>query len=361
MKSYERILNEDMNPFTLTFGVLPEQFIKRDEIKDKVLRIFNSSRNEQNVFILTGVRGSGKTVMLNNIKKEFEDLDDWIVLNVNPELNILEGIAAKLYERGAIKKYFVKPSFNFSFKGFGFSLEGDTPIKDIETLLEKMLSIIKGKGKRVLVTIDEIANTKNIKIFSHTFKNLTNDGMPIYLLATGLNENVYSLQNDKTLTFIYRARKIEIGPLNLSAISRSYMNVLGLKEDVAYKCATLTEGYASAYQILGAILFDTGKKDVDDGVISEFDDILETINYEKLWEDISMKEKQFLNGFQSRKDNKASLIIEKSGITKESYSKYRDRLIKRGVIKSDSYGYLSFALPRLFEFVQRKKLFDSLF
>ena len=348
------------NPFTLSFGVMPEKFIRREDIISEVMNGFINKENDSNVYILTGVRGSGKTVMLNYIKNQFAEFNDWIVLNINPEMNILESIASKLYEKGSLKKYFIKPSFNFSFKGIGFSLEGNTPVKNIETLLEKMMTIIKEKNKNVLISIDEISNNNNIKIFSHTFKNMVNDNLPIYLLATGLNENVYNLENEKTLTFIYRAKKILVKNLNLNSIAKSYIEVLNLSEKEAIKCSNLTEGYASAYQILGSILYREKKKEIDDELLSEFDSILEDINYDKLWDDLSLTDKQFLYGFISQKDNKAKSIIDNSMIKKDSYSKYRERLIKKGIIKSNSYGYLSLTLPRLFEFIQRKKLYDSI-
>lgn len=345
------------NPFTLTFGVQPDQFISREGIVSQVLSGFAMEKNDSHVYILKGVRGAGKTVMLGYLRKQFDQRDGWIVININPEMDILESIASKLYEKGNAKHYFLKKSFNFSFHGFGFSIEGDVPVKNVETLLEKMLDIIKKQGKKVLVTIDEISNSENVKVFSHTFKNLVIDDFPIYLLATGLNENVQDLQNGETLTFIYRAPKIEVGSLNLYAISKSYQETLGLSEPIANKCAALTEGYASAYQILGSILYDTGKKDVDDEVLFRFDKILEEINYDKMWSELTATERKFLFGFSGQKGNKAKSIIENSGISKTSYSQYRDRLLRLGIVISDSYGYLSLTLPRLYTFIQRKKAF----
>lgn len=348
------------NPFTLTFGVMPEKFIRREEIISTVMAGFVDGENDSNTYILTGVRGSGKTVMLNYLRKQFGDLEDWIVLSINPEMDILESIASKLYEKGSLKKYFVKSSFNFSFKGFGFSIEGDVPVKNIETLLEKMMTVIKQKKKKVLVAMDEISNSSNVKVFSHTFKNMVNDGLPIYLLATGLTENVNCLENEKTLTFIYRAKKILVKSLSLTSIAQSYKESLGLDDTLAMKCASLTEGYASAYQILGSILYRSGNKQIDDNLLAEYDSMLEEINYNKLWEDLSKVDKKFLYGFTSQKDNRALSIIEKSKLNKDYYPRYRERLIKRGIVKSDSYGYLSLTLPRLFEFIQRKKIYDSI-
>ena len=348
------------NPFGLSLGILPENFIRREEIIATVMDGFVDEENDAKMYILTGVRGSGKTVMLNYLKKQFEAMDDWLVLTINPEMDILESIASKLYEKGSLKRYFLKTSFNFSFHGIGFSIEGNTPLKNIETLLEKMMEIIKNKKKKVLIAIDEISNSDNIKVFSHTFKNMVNNGLPIYLLATGLYENVYHMSNEKTLTFIYRAKKIHVDSLNLTSIAQSYKETLQLDDVFAKKCAALTEGYASAYQILGSILFKTKAKKIDDDLLSQFDSYLEEINYEKLWEDLSLMDKEFLYGFIAQKNNKAAVVIQNSKIAKTSYSRYRDRLMKKGIIRSDSYGYLSLTLPRLYEYIQRRKIYDEI-
>ena len=348
------------NPFGLSLGILPENFIRREEIIATVMDGFVDEENDAKMYILTGVRGSGKTVMLNYLKKQFEAMDDWLVLTINPEMDILESIASKLYEKGSMKRYFLKTSFNFSFHGIGFSIEGNTPLKNIETLLEKMMEIIKDKKKKVLIAIDEISNSDNIKVFSHTFKNMVNNGLPIYLLATGLYENVYHMSNEKTLTFIYRAKKIHVDSLNLTSIAQSYKEALQLDNVFAKKCAALTEGYASAYQILGSILFKTKAKKIDDDLLSQFDSYLEEINYEKLWEDLSLMDKEFLYGFIAQKNNKAAVVIQNSKIAKTSYSRYRDRLMKKGIIRSDSYGYLSLTLPRLYEYIQRRKIYDEI-
>lgn len=362
MKSYEIIRLEDveMNPFTLSFGVLPQQFVSRDEIIDLIETDFNNEFSESNIYIFTGLRGVGKTVMLNRVRKDFIEDNNWIVININPELNVLEELASKLFEKGKMNKYFLKKSFSFSFKGISFEIEGSVPISNIETLIEKMLTIIKEKKKKVLITIDEISNNQNIKAFCQTFKNLIMDEYPIYLLGTGLYENIYDLENEKTLTFLYRAKKIEIKALNMTSIARVYKKVLGLEEEVSLKAASLTKGYASAFQILGSILYRQEKKEIDDEVLIEFDRILEDINYGKLWSELSMKEKEFLYGFNSNKENRAIDIISRSSFKQNCFSKYRERLLRKGIIETKTYGYLNFTLPRFFEFISNMKKLETI-
>ena len=67
---------------------------------------------------------------------------------------------------------------------------------------------------------------------------------------TGLYENINSLQNEKSLTFLYRAAKIELKPLNLRTIAENYHSKLSVDEETALKMARLTKGYSFAFQVL---------------------------------------------------------------------------------------------------------------
>ena len=54
---------------------------------------------------------------------------------------------------------------------------------------------------------------------------------------TGLLENIYKLQNENTLTFLYRASKIVLGALNYTAVRKKYMDVFGLDMEEAEEMA----------------------------------------------------------------------------------------------------------------------------
>ncbi len=75
--------------------------------------------------------------------------------------------------------------------------------------------------------------------------------LPVYLLATGLYENIDGLQNEKSLTFLYRVPKIQMKPLNTQAIIRKYMDIFQMEREDAMQMADLTQGYPFAFQVLG--------------------------------------------------------------------------------------------------------------
>ena len=190
------------NPFSMTFGIEPENLIKRIKETDKIISEFSSEKISNYVYIITGIRGSGKTVLLSNISNHFTKEKDWVVVDPGPKNNILENVASEIYETAKIKKIFLKGEFSFSFKGLTFSLKGKEPATTVNTLIKKMLSYLKEKGKRVLITIDEIDNSEQMKLFVQAYQSLIRLGYPVFLLMTGLYENVSKLQEDKALTFL---------------------------------------------------------------------------------------------------------------------------------------------------------------
>lgn len=58
------------------------------------------------VYMLTGIRGSGKTVMMTIISQELAKDSDWIVEEINPTRDLLQGLAAKLYDHPELQAIF---------------------------------------------------------------------------------------------------------------------------------------------------------------------------------------------------------------------------------------------------------------
>lgn len=85
------------NPFTLSFGKKPLQYISRISQTNQILETFRSAVPSNQIFMITGVRGSGKTVMLTSIANELKQDDSWIVIELNPTRDLLQSLAAKIY------------------------------------------------------------------------------------------------------------------------------------------------------------------------------------------------------------------------------------------------------------------------
>ncbi|MCR4898644.1 MAG: ATP-binding protein [Acholeplasmatales bacterium] len=338
------------NPFELTFGLKPNNYISRLKQSEEITQNFNSPTGNR-VYLITGVRGTGKTVMLSHISKYYENSKDWIVVELIPNYDMLEQLASYLYDSSILNKILNKKSFGFSFSGISFSISGDKPVTNVISLIEILLQKIKAHKKNVLITIDEVSNNDYVKTFTQAFQVLVRKEFPIHLLMTGLYQNIYELQNNKDLTFLYRAPKINLEPLNLAAITFSYKELLNISQEDAAKLAKKTKGYAYAYQVLGYLVWERKNANIDAELMMKFDQYLQEYVYDKMYSELSSNDKIVLKSFENDGVNNVEDLLKKSKMKKNIFSVYRDRLIKRGIIEAPEYGKLYLKLPRFYEFI----------
>ena len=345
------------NPFTIAFGREPVNLIKRQTQFEQIKETFLDDNPMTFAYLITGVRGSGKTVLLSSLCDDFKKNDEWIVVELNPDRDMLESFAAKLYENSHIKYAFIKKEFNFSFKGVGLTISGENPVYDVENLLEKMLSILNKHHKKVLVAIDEVSNNKQVRTFVQSFQILNRQKLSLFLLMTGLYSNIKNLENDKTLTFLYRAPKIDLDPLDLFKIKNSYIKTLNVDETTGIQLAKLTAGYAFGYQTLGFLLFNNDGK-LDNQVIEQYDEYLKEYVYDKIWSELANVDRQVLIALADNKYGDTETIYKSLEMKKTTFCSYRDKLIKNGVIRSVGWGFVDFALPRFKEYIMITRQFN---
>ena len=344
------------NPFIMTFGREPIQFIPRPDYFIEVEKNFLSETKPNQIYMITGVRGSGKTVLLTTLAKRFNELNDWIVIDINPEREMLEPFASNLYNSSKTKHLFVKMGLSISFKGVGLSIESNRPSEDVETSIDKMLEYLTKTKKHVLITIDDATNNSNIKAFAHMFQSMVRKDYSIFLLMTGLYENISSIQNNKALTFLARTPKLVMNPLNLIAIKESYSDVFDIDDDLSVSMAKITAGYAYAYQLLGYLMWEKEDKTIDKKLLNTFDLYLADYVYDRLWDNLPEHEKEVIIAIL--KDGHINSIIESTNMDAKQISVYRSRLLKRGIVVSKTRGELSFVLPRFKEYIKNRELFD---
>ncbi|MBQ8923437.1 MAG: AAA family ATPase [Lachnospiraceae bacterium] len=346
------------NPYNLIFGKEPIQTISRTAQSSDIITSFQDEPPSQQIYMITGIRGCGKTVFMTDISKELGQDDSWIVVELNSSQNLLNDLAASLGSENSLAKIFKNASINLSVFGIGLEVKESVPISNLQVALTKMMESLKKHGKKVLICIDEVTVTEHMKAFAGAFQIFVRQDLPIYLLMTGLYENINNLQNEKNLTFLYRAPKIELKPLNIGNIADNYRKNFNVDTDTANKMAVLTKGYSFAFQVLG---YFTWKNDGDyKKAIPDFRSYLEDYVYEKVWDEMSQGDRKFVYGAAKSKDGKAKTIKDILSIENNEYSVYRDRLIKRGIINGSEHGYVRFTLPLFDEYAIRKMDYEDI-
>lgn len=281
------------NPFTTTFSKTPENTYIHTDQTDEILENFVYEHPSESVYKVTGVRGSGKTVILAKVEEELRNNENkyinWLVFDVNPTRDILAQIAAMLVKEGfgpadtKITGLNISATVLGSGGGLGYTKEKSNDFFDIGVAVETMIQAVQKKGKKILIGIDEVSKSEEMVKFASEYGRWLRAGYPVYFVCIGLYENIQELSNVKNLTFFRRAATVKTEPLNM----------IRMTEMDRFLVSLLTE----------------------------------------------------------KEEYKREEVLNLMGARSGNYSMYRDRLIKRGILNSRQ-GFISLALPYFAEYVK---------
>lgn len=74
------------NPFTLSFGRKPNEYISRLAQTELIIDSFSGANPVTQAYMLSGIRGSGKTVLLTEIADRLRE-QKWVVVDLNPTVD----------------------------------------------------------------------------------------------------------------------------------------------------------------------------------------------------------------------------------------------------------------------------------
>ena len=113
--------------------------------------------------------------------------------------------------------------------------------------------------------------------------------------------------------------------------------------------AKMTKGYSFAFQVLGYFTWlyphDAAQ------VRTEYRQYLEEYVYEKIWSELSPKDRTVLYAIANAPEKDVASVREALNMTSYQFTPYRTRLIRKGIIDGDLHGTVPFVLPLFEEFV----------
>ena len=339
------------NPFTLTFGKQPNTFISRPANAEAVTSTFLADNPVSQAYLIEGIRGSGKTVLMTAVSAQLSADKEWIRVDLNSTQDLLSDFAVKLISECKKKPSLLDRGFNLSVAGFGVGIGSAGMNAEARTTLTEILKTLKKKKKKVLITIDEVQHDQNMRAFASEFQIFLRNDYPVYLIMTGLFEQIYAIQNDPALTFLLRTPKISLEPLSIPQITYEYADIFRLEPDKALALAKLTKGYAFAFQALGMLYFEHRDELDLNRILQKLDALLDDYVYRKIWSDLTKREQEILHAMSKGKTTLKDICAELSMST-STYSKYRDLLKKKGVLVVPAQGEIAFALPRFGEVIK---------
>lgn len=370
-----------LNPFNPSFGKVPEIFLDRSSLVLKIVAGLNNYNSPYQTTLISGVRGSGKTSLLTDISQTVAKQSDWIVVNLVSNDQIFQSLIESIYKQATPKLKKILDTIDgiklSAFKS-ALGIEINTSQKYTTTsqvMLETILEKLKKENVHLLVTIDEVNSSPEIRDFASVYQVLIREELYISLIMTGLPEQISELQNDKVLTFLLRSKKVKLLPLKSLDIKSRYKKAFikgkrSISDKVLNYMTLLTNGYAYAFQLLGYLIWGTNEKEITievvDSILDEYKDELYQNVYAKIYSELSEMDKTFVKAMVAyqfptnsidKKNIPISFIEKKMNKPHNYVAIYRKRLLDDQVIISPKRGSVQFTLPFFKEFVEENSIF----
>ena len=359
------------NPFNPSFGKRPSHFLGRQEITRAIISSVDDINSPWRTTLITGIRGSGKTAILSDIRINLDRLDA-VALYIVPNEAMLDSVLVQLYRQlpksisGAMPEFkSISVSLGVSV---GFERDNKTPYFT-ETFSYRIMELMDAYmklGKHIVFLVDEAQkHTADMRIFISTYQDLVMRDYSVSMVLAGLPSVISDILNDDVLTFLRRAKQVELENIDLMIVEHEFKKVFlrsgaTITEEAVSKAAAGTYGYPYLFQLIGYHLWD----DLQDGASSpSLDDVLLKSKSE-LFRNVhrlvvaglSNRDREFV--FAMAEDEGPSSVSEigaRMNKEKNFISLYRERLISAGVVRPAGHGLLRFTYPYMREFLQYAK------
>ncbi|MDR0853058.1 MAG: ATP-binding protein [Clostridiales Family XIII bacterium] len=359
------------NPFTPSFGGEPAYFAgRRDIVENFLFGLENGPGDPNRCTILTGARGTGKTVTLFEIANKAAQIG-WISAKATAIPGMLNEILYKI--RDAAKDFIDTPSdsklTSVTIGPISGSRSVESKKKTFGQEFNELLDELNEREIGLLIEIDEVrANLPEFREFAAVFQDVVSTKKDAALLMAGLPHEINGVYTDKSISFLRRARTQRLEAISLSETKvtiRKTVEFAGRSIDKeALEMATnATGGFPYLIQLVGYEIWRQNptnevisRQNVVDG-IEIAKGFMATSLFELTIQDVSDKDREFLIAMSEESlPVKSAKIADKLGVTTNYASQYRIRLISEGIIFSPSRGYLDFAIPYFVEFIQNRYL-----
>lgn len=358
------------NPFTPGFGQIPPFLAGREYMVRDVASALRSNSHDPNLTTLyVGARGSGKTTLLNLVANDALSCG-WICAQVSAIPGMLEDILITS-QRALRALAGTKSDAQLTSVGVaGVSLGWERAREgrsNWRSEIYDLLDALEPLGSGLLITVDEVqADFDELIQLASVYQHLVGERRRVALLMAGPPYQVSRILNDKSISFLRRATRHNLGRIDDLAIFDAVENtVLSSGRSIEGEALNLAvdaiDGSPYMMQLVGYRMWDVRPDsptiEVDDvrrgarqATIELRERVLETTWYELSDGDIRFMAAMLGDGNASRMSDVAGRL----GVSAGYAAQYRRRLMEAGVIGQRSRGVVGFDLPGWREFLQDK-------
>jgi hypothetical protein len=355
------------NPFRPTAGVSPPELIGREAALEHFAEAIDAGAGHPaRLALVSGQRGVGKTVLLNEIG-DLASQRGWHVIHLTASPGLLQRVeieaARLLHDEDPPRKGRLTGVSVAGVGGLTFERSGDQ-VTDARGTLTALTDRLGSRGSGLIVTVDEVHAGPHgeLRELAHLAQHLMREDREFILVMAGLPSAVSGLLSDDSLTFIRRADRHDLTAVDTIDVEIAFSRTVhdSGKTIEAEQCRTMaraSRGYPFLIQLIGFHVWKRAlERAVDDGAVERgIDDALERLGvlvHEQALKDLSPADHRFLRAMAV--DVADSRVFELSGrLAKDRYwvNNYRRRLIAARVIEPAGRGRVRFAIPYLRDYL----------
>lgn len=380
------------NPYTPGAGSMPDALVGRDNIlEDARVLLERALRGRTSKsMVMVGLRGVGKTVLLNKIEAMAQELhfrtvsfevteEKSLISALVPELrrvllalNRMEGVGEKV-RRGLIALRNFIGTVKLTCSDFGLELEpmpgvadsGNMEI-DLTELFLLCAAAAEEKGQGIALLIDEIQLLKpdELSALIMAMHKIQQKQASLVLVGAGLPTIPGLAGEAKSYAerlFSYpRVGRLKQEDAHAALRKPAAQEGVIFDEDALEYVFRKTQGYPYFLQEWGAHAWEAASNDIitlhdveqiSDDVLQTLDESFFRVRYDRLTE----AEKRFLRamaelGNEGCRSGAVANILQ---VKPTATTTVRSSLISKGMIYSPAYGHIDFSVPLFGDFLKR--------
>jgi len=383
------------NPFSPGAGSPPPELAGRQNILSKAKIVLSRLKNgkSEKSFLLVGLRGVGKTVLLNEIhgyaqSEQFKSIlveahegKSLAALLLPPlrqilfSLDQMENMSRKVKRGLRVLKSFFN-GVKIKFGEVEISLDIDPEVgaadsgdleSDLPVLLEAIAEAAQDRKTAIAIIIDEIQylSEKEFSALIMAVHRISQKQLPLILVGAGLPQLVGLAGRSKS----YAERLFDypkVGPLNYEdavlAIQEPVKEQgVSFTQDALDEIISKTEGYPYFLQEWGYQAWNlANSKKINLDIVKKATEVslqrLDESFFRVRFDRLTPSEKRYLLALAEfgSGPHRSGDIAEKLNVKPQTVAPTRASLIKKGMIHSPSYGDMEFTVPLFDDFMRRE-------
>lgn len=387
-------MNPLTNPFSPGAGNQPPELAGRSDLLRKVevlLARVKAGRSEQSMFMV-GLRGVGKTVLLNRVRETAEAQGYQALLIEAHEskalpllllpplrqtlfaLDRMQNVSQKV-KRGlrVLRSFIGSVKVKVGDAEFGLNIDpetGSADSGDLEADLAELFVVVgeaaADRGTAVAIIIDELQYMTEVEMSAliMAIHRVSQRGLPLVLIGAGLPQLVGLAGKSKSYAerlFTYP----EVGALSLEDASLALQGPVAT-QGVAFTPEALaevfrvTQGYPYFLQEWGYQSWNMAKQSPIDLPLIQRTTIASTARLDQSFfrvrfDRLTPREKDYLSALAElgTGNQRSGGVAERLGVKVQTIAPLRSSLIKKGMIYSPAHGDTAFTVPLFDQFMLR--------